>query len=79
MVSGQDKKTLPSTGGFQMKFEYQYADGTPKITVELHKDVSYLEAIEQFERFLRAIGYPFDGHIGVVQDVEENTKPHEED
>ena len=50
-----------------IKFEYQYDDQSPKISVELHADSSLPDVIEQFERFLLAAGYSFEGTLDFIE------------
>ena len=65
-------------------YETEYSDkpiighcGTPrKMTVELAGDLSLPELIEQFENFIRGIGYipPDNAHLDYVDNDTEETK-----
>lgn len=60
-----------------IKFEYKYTGQYPvgceeEVCFVLPNDEStYLEVIEVFERFLKAVGYTFDGNITYVEHDEE--------
>lgn len=49
-------------------FEYQFEQHAPKIRVELSSESTISEVLEQFEGFLRASGYHFDGTIDIIED-----------
>ena len=53
-----------------MKFIHQYDDNDALVEMTAPKDASLEEALDAFERFLRACTYVFDGHI--VIDPEED-------
>jgi hypothetical protein len=59
-------------GGGEMKFEYQFEKHAPKITMELSPQEGLSEVVQEFEYFLKACGYHFDGHLDLVDD--ENTE-----
>lgn len=59
-----------------MKFTYQYNENAPLIEVTMASDTTLVEAIENFEAFLRASGYVFDGVLDITE--EENEKIEEE-
>jgi len=52
-----------------MIFEYQYEDGLTKVRMELPSDSLLSEVLEQFENFLRASGYSFDGEIDIYRSI----------
>lgn len=49
-----------------MKFFYQFEDRMPKVEITLDSECTLTEAIEEFEKFLKAAGYEFDGVIDIV-------------
>lgn len=49
-------------------FEYQYDANSPKVRIDLHSDASLPDVIEQFERFLLAAGYSFEGNLDFVEE-----------
>lgn len=51
-----------------MKFEYQFDAEHPKVTIELSPEATLSEAVEQFEAFLKAAGYSFDGKLDFVEE-----------
>lgn len=52
-----------------MQFTYQYEKGSPKVVVKVPaSDITLTEALEQFEGFLRAAGYSFDGQLDFVNE-----------
>ena len=51
-----------------IKFESQYDEDSPKVTMYLHSDSTLDEVTEVFERFLRAMGYHFDGTVDIVEE-----------
>ena len=55
-----------------MRFIYQYQDVGPKVEMTLPDDTTLPEALEQFENFLKAVGYSFAGVIDVIDEIEEN-------
>ncbi len=55
----------------KMEFTYQYSDIDPLITFKLPTDLELGAVLEQFENFLLASGYRFDGHIDIVDDENE--------
>lgn len=58
-----------------MKFTYQYDEAAPLVEFTLPPDVSLAEVIEEFEKFLLASGYYFDGHLDFTEDEEPNEDP----
>lgn len=54
-----------------MKFEYQFDENSPKITVELSAGADLSTILEQFECFLRGAGYVFEGELDFI--LTENT------
>lgn len=52
-----------------IKFEYQFDDTAPKVVLELSPESSLPEVIDQFELFLLASGYSFEGHLDFYEDV----------
>ncbi len=52
-----------------MQFIYQFDEGMPKISVELHSETTLEEALENFEAFLRACGYSFEGNVTIEEPV----------
>lgn len=50
----------------KMEFFYQGGRAEPKVVVTLSPHSDLVEAVEQFEGFLRAAGYSFDGHLDFV-------------
>ena len=56
----------------EMAFTYQHHDGAPIISVVLHPDSSIVEVFESFEDFVRAVGFTFEGKVGIV--IDEATK-----
>ncbi len=47
-----------------MRFEYQYEEGSPKVTIEIENaDICLDELLPQMGGFLRACGYSFDGEL----------------
>jgi hypothetical protein len=51
-----------------IKFESQYEEGMPKVTVELHSDSTLVQVLEAFEDFLKATGYEFTGSVDILED-----------
>lgn len=51
-----------------IKFEYQYDENSPKITVELHPDTSLPDLIQSFQDFLKGAGYVFDGELDFTEE-----------
>lgn len=49
-----------------MKFTYQYNEDEPKVEFTLSPEISWMDALQQFEHFLRGAGYLFDGHFDIV-------------
>lgn len=49
-------------------FQYQYDENSAKVTVELPPDSTLGDVLEQFEGFLKAAGYGFDGHLDFVEE-----------
>lgn len=54
-----------------IKFESQYEEGFPKISVELHSDSDLTTILETFESFLKATGYDFEGELDFVIEEEQ--------
>lgn len=55
-----------------MIFTYQYNKSSPKVVVKIPgQDVTLREATIQFELFLKAAGYYFDGELDFVSDQKE--------
>jgi len=50
-----------------MIFEYQFEEHEPKVRVELSPQSALPEVLEQFEAFLRAAGYSFDGYVDIIE------------
>lgn len=55
-----------------MKFEYQFDENSPKVTVELSAESCLPDVIEQFEHFLLAAGYSFEGTLDFVEEHNDN-------
>lgn len=51
-----------------MKFEYQFDDKSPRVSIELSPESSLGDVIEAFESFLKAAGYSFDGQLDFVEE-----------
>lgn len=52
-----------------MQFVYQYDKQSPRVVVRVPgPDTTLTEALEQFEAFLKAAGYSFDGQLDFVND-----------
>lgn len=52
-----------------MTFTYQYDKHSPKVVLKIKgPDTTLTEAIEQFELFLKAAGYSFDGQLDFTED-----------
>lgn len=49
-------------------FTYQFDEKSPKVTVELSPESDLGEVLEQFEAFLKAAGYSFNGQVDIVED-----------
>jgi len=53
-----------------MKFTHihnnEYGSEIESISMELHEHASLVDALETFTRFLRAVGFHFDGSVGIV-------------
>jgi hypothetical protein len=61
-----------------MKFEYQFDENSAKVTVELSPESDLTTVLEQFEAFLKASGYAFDGLLDFVAEEDENKFTGEE-
>lgn len=53
----------------RMYFEYQAGENEPLVQVTLSPHVDLSEAITQFEGFLKAAGYAFEGELDFVEDA----------
>ena len=53
-----------------VEFKSQYSQGSTILTMQVSSDSTLPEIIEDFERFLRATGYIFAGHLDIVEDEE---------
>lgn len=51
-----------------MKFTYQFDASAPLVEFTLPSDTSLPEAVAEFEKFLLAAGYCFEGHFDIVED-----------
>jgi len=51
-----------------IKFEYQYGENSPLVTMILHRDSTLDDVLEEFESFLHMAGYPIDGVLDIVQE-----------
>lgn len=52
-----------------MRFTYQYDKDSPKVTMTIKgPDTTLAEVIEQFEGFLKAAGYSFDGQLDFTEE-----------
>lgn len=51
-----------------MKFEYQFDENSPKVTVELSAESDLPTVLEQFEGFLKAAGYPVEGTLDFIEE-----------
>lgn len=51
-----------------LKFEYQFDDGSAKVVFEMSPESSLPEVVEQFELFLKAAGYSFDGSLDFIEE-----------
>jgi hypothetical protein len=61
--------------------EYTDLSGQPdgsKITVEV-QEVTLMNTIEAFERFLKGVGFVFDGHLAIVDEEEYPEEIYQED
>lgn len=56
-----------------MRFEYQWDENSYKVVMELPNSSTLPEAVEAFDRFLKAAGYVFDGTVDIVDSEEEET------
>jgi len=54
-----------------IKLEYQYNDNSEKVVFEVPRDASLSDMLDAFERFLRAATYCFDGHLEIVEPIED--------
>jgi len=52
-----------------MKFEHQYDESSPKITVEVDKDSPFPELLDAFVSFSTAITYSKDTIEGCIKDL----------
>jgi len=50
-----------------MRFEYQFEEHAPKVTVELSPQSDLAQVLESFEAFLRGAGYYFKGELTIVE------------
>ena len=53
-----------------MKFECQHDEHDPKVVMELSAQSTLPDVVSQFELFLKACGYVFDGQLDFVEDEE---------
>lgn len=56
----------------KMQFIYQFAEHSPRTEVTLSPESTLTEVVEQFEIFLKAAGYGFDGALDFVQEESNN-------
>lgn len=56
-----------------IQFTYQYDKSSPKVTVRLPSDSGLADVLQQFEGFLKAAGYSFDGQLDFIE--EEQKEP----
>lgn len=52
-----------------MEFKYRFDEQSPVITVSLSSEATLTEVVEIFERFLKAVGYCFDGNLEIVEET----------
>lgn len=55
-----------------IKFEFQYDETDGKVIFELPSDISLPKILDEFERFLKAATYHFDGHLEIVDEETDN-------
>ena len=53
------------------KLEYQFEGKGEKVVFELADETTLSEMVEVMERFLRAATYCFDGHLEIVEPIED--------
>lgn len=51
-----------------IKFEYQFDKTSPKVVVKLSAESTLDVVLMQFEGFLRAAGYSFDGELDFIKE-----------
>lgn len=51
-----------------IKFESQYDESYPKVTIELHSDSTLQDVVKAFEDFIKAAGYSYEGRLDIVRD-----------
>lgn len=49
-------------------FIYQYEPSSPKVVFEMSADSTLSEVVEQFDLFLKASGYSFEGTLDIVDE-----------
>jgi hypothetical protein len=54
-----------------IRLEYQYDDNSEKVVFEVPIDTSLSDVLDALERFLRAATYCFDGHLEIVEPIED--------
>jgi peptidyl-tRNA hydrolase len=54
-----------------IRLEYQYDNNSEKVVIEADSHTSLLVMLDIFERFLRAATYCFDGHLEIVEPIED--------
>lgn len=58
-----------------MKFIYQFDENAPKVELTLSPEATLTEVLEQFEGFLFAAGYRYEGTLDFVNEhVKEETE-----
>lgn len=49
-------------------FEYQFDETHPRVRVEMSPQSDLSEVLEQFQGFLMAAGYSFDGNLTIEEE-----------
>lgn len=49
-----------------------------EVTIKIDPQSNLSDVLESFERFLRACGYYFDGHLDIVEDVKQEKDESED-
>lgn len=53
---------------YMLKFEYQFDENMPKVTLEMSPESDLPEVLEAFQSFLLGAGYVFNGHIEILEE-----------
>ena len=62
-----------------MKFEYQFDETSPKVTLEMTPQSSLSEVFVAFREFLLGAGYQITGEIAELEESEEYSEDDEVD